>query len=39
MELYDAEQAISCIMVRSVMENELLLIIKLVVAKSAVSPL
>ena len=39
MEWYDAEQAISCIMVRGVTENELLMIMKLVVASSAVSPL
>ena len=39
LELYDAKQAISCIMVRSVTENELFMIIKLVAASSAVSPL
>ena len=37
MELYDAKHAISCIMVRSVTENEFFMIIKLVVASSAVS--
>ena len=39
MDFYDAKHAILCIMVRSATENELFMIIKLVVASSAVSPL